>query len=82
MPIVTGQFRGEARPAMVAIGKQVFRHYFGDFPSGGLLVQVSRRWCTVVVDFVLFGAHKLCRIMTLEEYLEQDNQLHFPVHMG
>ena len=61
MPIVTGQFRGEARPAMVAIGKQVFRHYFGDFPSGGLLVQVSRRQCTIVVGFVLFGTREfLC----------------------
>ena len=55
---------------VIAIGWRIFRYHFGNFPPGGLLVHVSRRWCTVVVGYVLVGAHKLCCFMTSEEYLE------------
>ena len=34
---------GGARPTVVTIGKRIFRHYFGDFPPRGLLVQILRR---------------------------------------
>ena len=64
-----GIFGVGARPAVITIGRPVFRNHFVDFPPGGLLVQVSRRWCTVVVEFILVGANKLCRFIRFFKYM-------------
>ena len=68
--MLLGGSGGGSRPAVITIGKRVFCQHFGDFPPGGLLIQVSRRWRTVGVGFVLVEAHGLRRFMGACEIID------------